>query len=195
MAGLFAMFAEDFEAVERNDVSAKSRLETLLCCSTLHAIAIYRLAHLLEARFSVPLLPRMLSQLARFLTGVEIHPSARIGRRFFIDHGTGVVIGETTEIGDDCVLFHAVTLGGTGKQAGKRHPTLGNNVFVGTGATLLGPITVGDDARIGAGAFIHMRDVPPDSTVVGVPAQIVKADGARVTRELPRTKLPLSSSQ
>ena len=122
------------------------------------------------------------------LTGVEIHPAARIGRRFFIDHGTGVVIGETAEIGSDCVLFHNVTLGGTGKHEGKRHPTLEDGVFVGTGATLLGPIHVGRGAKIGAGAFVHMRDVPADTTVVGMPARIVKRSGHRVDEELPRAQ-------
>jgi serine O-acetyltransferase len=136
------------------------------------------------------LLPRSLSALGRFLTGVEIHPGAEIGRRFFIDHGTGVVIGETAKVGDDCVMFHNVTLGGTGKHTGKRHPTIGDEVFIGTGATLLGPITVGSRAKIGANCFIHMRDVPADCTVVGVPARIVKQNGQRVERDLPVTRLP-----
>lgn len=181
---------EDLQAVLDNDAAARSRLETLLFHQPLHAIWLYRLAHWLHAEVRVPLLPRFLSALAHFLTGVEIHPGARIGRRFFIDHGSGVVIGETAEIGDRCVLFHNVTLGGTGKHAGKRHPSLGDDVFVGTGATLLGPIRVGSRVKIGAGAFIHMRDVPADVTVVGVPARIVKRNGRRVEEELPRTVVP-----
>lgn len=185
--------AEDLRVVARHDPAARSTLETLLCHTPLHAIFIYRIAHALHTRFSLPLLPRMLSALGRFLTGVEIHPGARIGRRFFIDHGTGVVIGETARIGDDCVLFHNVTLGGTGKHRGKRHPSLGNGVLVGTGATLLGPITVGDRAKIGAGAFVRMHDVPSDCTAAGTPARIVKRAGARVDEELPRTQLTLDS--
>lgn len=181
---------DDLNAVLANDAAAHGWLETALTHSPLHAIWIYRLAHWLSSEWRVPILPRLLSAVARTLTGVEIHPAAKIGRRFFIDHGTGVVIGETATIGDDCVMFHNVTLGGTGKHAGKRHPTLGDRVFVGTGATLLGPITVGSDAKIGAGAFVHMRDVPPRCTVVGMPAHIVKLDGDRVELELPRTKVP-----
>lgn len=184
---------EDLDAVLANDPASRSRLEALLVHSPLHAILIYRLAHLLHSGFGVPLLPRVLSNLARAFTGVEIHPAARIGRRFFIDHGTGVVIGETSEIGDDCVLFHNVTLGGTGKHTGKRHPTLRDRVFVGTGATLLGPLTVGSDVKIGAQSFLHMRDVPPDCTVVGAPARMVKEHGERVERELERTTEPEDS--
>jgi serine O-acetyltransferase len=180
--------ARDLDAVLENDAAARSRLETALFHQPLHAIWIHRLAHWLHEELRVPLLPRFLSALAHFLTGVEIHPGARIGVPFFIDHGSGVVIGETAVIGDRCVLFHNVTLGGTGKHEGKRHPTVGDDVFIGTGATLLGPIHVGDRARIGAGAFIHMRDVPPDTTVVGVPARIVKRDGRRVEEELARTE-------
>ncbi len=182
---MLRLFREDLRAVLQNDAAARSTVETVLAHSPLHAIWIYRIAHALYA-LGLPWLPRLLSAFARFGTGVEIHPAARIGRRFFIDHGTGVVIGETAEIGDDCVMFHNVTLGGTGKHEGKRHPTLGDSVFVGTGATLLGPIRVGRGARIGAGAFIHMRDVPAETTVVGVPARIVKQDGTRVDAELPR---------
>jgi len=182
---VFRILAEDLRAVHLNDAAAKSYLETALCHTPLHAIWIYRLAHFLHLSLGVPVLPRMLSAFARFLTGVEIHPGARIGHRFFIDHGTGVVIGETASIGDDCVLFHNVTLGGTGKHHGKRHP-----VLVGTGATLLGPITVGANARIGAGSFVRMHDVPRDCTVVGAPARIVKLAGDRVDRELVATQLP-----
>ncbi len=182
-------FMNDLEAVLENDAAATSSVETLLFHQPLHAIAIHRMGHWLHEQ-GVPLLPRLLSALAHFLTGVEIHPTARIGQSFFIDHGSGVVIGETTEIGDRCVMFHNVTLGGTGKHRGKRHPTVGDDVFIGTGATLLGPIHVGSNAKVGAGAFIHMRDVPADTTVVGAPARIVKRDGQRVEQELCRTILP-----
>jgi serine O-acetyltransferase len=191
---VFPTLFEDLQAVLDNDAAAHGYVETALAHSPLHAIWAYRLAHFLGARLGLPLVPRLLSSLARLFTGVEIHPAARIGRRFFIDHGTGVVIGETTVIGDDCVMFHNVTLGGTGKHTGKRHPTLEDRVFVGTGATLLGPIHVGHDAKIGAGAFIHMRDVPAATTVVGMPARIVKQDGQRVDAELPRTVAPSDTS-
>ncbi len=181
------MFLEDLQAVLENDAAAQSYLETILFHQPLHAIWIYRIAHWLHQELRLPLLPRFLSAVAHFLTGVEIHPAARIGEPFFIDHGSGVVIGETAEIGDRCVMFHNVTLGGMGKHRGKRHPTLGDDVFIGTGATLLGPISVGGNTKIGAGAFIHMRDVPPNTTVVGVPARIVKRGGERVEEELART--------
>ncbi len=184
---------EDVDVVHRNDPSAKSRLETLLFHTTLHAIWLHRLAHLLHTRLRLPLVPRLVSMLSRFWTGVEIHPAAKIGRRCFIDHGTGVVVGETAEVGDDCVLFHNVTLGGTGKHRGKRHPTLEDNVYVGTGAILLGPVTVGRNSKIGANSFVRMRDVPPDCTVVGVPARIVRKDDKRVDLELPETKLSEAS--
>ncbi len=180
---------EDVGAVHRNDPAAKSYLETLLAHTPLHAILLHRVAHFLHARLRLPLVPRIISALSRFWTGVEIHPGARIGRRCFIDHGTGVVMGETVEIGDDCVLFHNVTLGGTGKHRGKRHPTLRDNVYVGTGAVVLGPVTVGSNSKIGANCVVRMRDVPPNCTVVGVPARIVKRDGERVDLELPETKL------
>jgi serine O-acetyltransferase len=186
---VFRTFVEDLRAVHANDAAATSYLETLLAHTPLHAIALYRIAHWLHATLHVPVLPRVISTLARFWTGVEIHPAARIGRRFFIDHGTGVVIGETAEIGDDCVLFHNVTLGGTGKHRGKRHPTLHDRVYVGTGATLLGPITVGPNAKIGANAFIRMHDVPPDCTAAGVPARIVKRKGETADEDLPGTVL------
>ncbi len=186
---MFRAFVEDLNAVVQNDPAATSRLDTLLCHLPLHAVWVYRVAHVASERWRIPLLPRLLSVLARVWTGVEIHPGARIGRAFFIDHGVGVVIGETAEIGDHCVMFHNVTLGGTGKHRGKRHPTVCNNVLIGTGATLLGPITIGANSRVGANAFIHMHDVPPDSTAVGVPARLVKRGGIRVSEELPRTRL------
>ena len=190
MAGLLTTLRGDLDAVHRNDPAAHNRLETALCHTPLHALVLHRVAHVLHARWRVPLLPRLLQVLGRFWSGVEIHPGARIGQGLFIDHGTAVVIGETAEIGDDCVLFHNVTLGGTGRYAGKRHPSLGNNVYVGTGAILLGPIRVGDNSRVGANSFIIMRDVPPDCTVVGVPARIVKERSERVDKELPATRPP-----
>ncbi len=186
---MFDRLREDIDAVLEHDAAARNRLEVLLCHTALHAIAIHRLAHRLHGA-GLPLLARLLSSLARFWAGVEIHPGARIGRRFFIDHGTGVVIGETARIGDDCVLFHGVTLGGTGRHRGKRHPTLHDGVLIGTGATLLGPLTVGAGSKIGAAAFIIMRDVPEDCTVVGAPARIVKLAGERVDLPLERTKEP-----
>lgn len=175
---------EDIRACFRNDPACRN-IEFLLYPG-FHAITAHRFIHLLyKAR--IPFLPRVLSQVVRFLTGLEIHPGATIGPGFFVDHGMGVVIGETTEIGRNCVLFHNVTLGGTGKHQGKRHPTLGDNVFVGTGAILLGPINVGDNVRIGANSFIVMRDVPSDTTVAGVPGKIVRRGRSKVDEELPAT--------
>ena len=177
---------DDIKAIYRNDPAAKN-IEFILYPG-FQAILFHRFIHWLW-KLGLPFFPRLLSQISRFLTGLEIHPGAKIGRGFFVDHGAGLVIGETTEIGDNCVLFHNVTLGGTGKHKGKRHPTLGNNVLVGTGAVLLGPITVGDNAKIGANSFIFMRDVPANCTVAGTPARIVKRDGIPVDEELPRTQV------
>lgn len=181
---------EDIRAVRRNDPAAHSWTEVLLCHTPLHAILLHRVAHWLHARLRLRLLARLLSVVNRFWTGVEIHPGARIGKGFFLDHGAGVVIGETALVGDFCVVFHNVTLGGTGKYHGQRHPMVGNHVFIGTNTVLLGPIRVGDRARVGANAFVINRDIPPDSTVVGTPARIVKLDGKRVDVELPRTVPP-----
>ncbi|MCK4404558.1 MAG: serine O-acetyltransferase [candidate division Zixibacteria bacterium] len=175
---------EDIKAIYRNDPAVRN-IEFLLYPG-LHAILIHRFTHLLW-RMKIPLIPRLLSQISRFFTGIEIHPGARIGKRFFIDHGTGVVIGETTQIGDNCVLFHNVTLGGTGKHKGKRHPTIGNNVMIGTGAILLGPIKVGNNVKIGANTFILMRDVPDNTTVAGTPGRIVKVNGQGVDIRLPKS--------
>ncbi len=169
MLGLFARAREDIRAIKARDPAARNgSLEILLTTPGLHAQWAYRLAHALWLR-RVPLLPRLISHYARFLTGIEIHPGATIGRRFFIDHGMGVVVGETAEIGDDVNLFQGVTLGGTGKEMGKRHPTLGNGVTVGVGAHILGAVNIGDGARVGGGAVV-LRDVPPHTTAVGVPA-------------------------
>jgi serine O-acetyltransferase len=172
---------EDIKAIYRNDPAVRN-IEFLLYPG-LHAIIIHRFTHLLW-KLKIPFLPRLLSQISRFLTGIEIHPGAKVGKGFFIDHGMGVVIGETTEIGDNCVLFHNVTLGGTGKHKGKRHPTLGNNVMVGTGAILLGPIRVGNNVKIGANTFILMQDVPDNTTVAGIPGRIVKMNGQSVSVKL-----------
>jgi len=170
---LFSSIRDDIDAVLDRDPAAKSRLEVVL-----HALWGYRVHHWLWIhgwRF----LARALSQAARLITGIEIHPGAEIGRRFFVDHGMGVVIGETTIIGDDVTLYQGVTLGGTGKESGKRHPTIGNNVVIGAGARVLGNIVIGENCRIGAGSVV-LRDVPDNSTVVGVPGHIVLRQGKRV---------------
>ena len=165
----------DFKIIFERDPAANNWLEVLICYPGVHALALHRLAKWLW-RNRVPLLPRFLSHLGRFLTGIEIHPGATIGKGVFIDHGMGVVIGETAIVGDYCLIYQNVTLGGTGKQTGKRHPTLGSNVVVGAGAKVLGNINIGDDVRVGAGSIV-LRDVPDDSTVVGVPGRIVSRTG------------------
>ena len=178
MPHLLALIREDVANVVEHDPAAKSRLEVFLCYSGLHAVWFYRMNHWLwNHRFF--LLARMLSQAARFLTGIEIHPGARIGRRLFIDHGNGVVIGETAIVGDDITFYQGVTLGGTGKEHGKRHPTIEDGVVVGGGAKILGNITVGKNCRIGAGSVV-LRNVPDNSTVVGVPGHIIFREGKRV---------------
>ena len=174
------MLMETLRAYQRRDPAARSCLEILLLYAGVHATLYYRFAHWLH-RHQLCFLARFISQWARFWTGIEIHPGAVIGRRLVIDHGTGIVIGETAEIGDDVLLYQGVTLGGTGKEMGKRHPTLGSNVMVGAGARVLGPITVHDNARIAAGAVV-LQDVPANATAVGVPAQIVRVNGERVRR-------------
>jgi serine O-acetyltransferase len=177
---------EDIRAIYRNDPAVRN-IEFLLYPG-LHAVIMHRFTQFLW-RLKIPFLPRLLSQISRFWTGIEIHPGAKIGKGFFIDHGMGVVIGETTEIGNNCVLFHNVTLGGTGKHKGKRHPTLGNNVMVGTGAILLGPIKVGNNVKIGANTFILMQDVPDNTTVAGTPGRIVKMNGQSVSIKLSPSKI------
>jgi len=169
---------EQVETIFREDPAAKSVIEVLLCYPGFHAVLAHRVAHKLYG-WGVPLLPRVISQISRFLTGIEIHPGATIGHRFFIDHGMGVVIGETAEIGSDVTIYQGVTLGGTGFASGKRHPTVEDNVTIGSGAKLLGPITVGHGAKVGANSVI-VRDVPPNSTVVGNPGHPVRVDGRRV---------------
>jgi len=170
---MFGAVREQIETIFREDPAAKSVLEIILCYPGFHAILLHRIAHQLYLNgLSLP--ARFISQFSRFLTGIEIHPGARIGRRFFIDHGMGVVIGETSEIGDDVLLYQNVTLGGTGKERGKRHPTIGNNVVIGTGAKVLGNIFVGNFVKVGAGSVV-IRSVPDNSTVIGIPGRIVRA--------------------
>lgn len=178
MPHLLSLIREDVTNVMDHDPAAKSRLEVFTCYSGLHAVWFYRMNHWLW-NHGFLLLARWLSQVARWLTGIEIHPAATIGRRLFIDHGMGVVIGETSVIGDDVTLYQGVTLGGTGKEHGKRHPTLEDEVVVGGGAKILGNITIGKNCRIGAGSVV-LRNVPEDSTVVGVPGHIVFREGKRV---------------
>lgn len=180
---MLAIF-EDIKATYRNDPACRS-IEFILYPG-FQAITFHRFIHLLW-NLKVPFFPRLLSQIGRFLTGLEIHPGAEIGKGYFCDHGAGVVIGETTIIGNYCVMFHNVTLGGTGKHEGKRHPTIGNNVLIGTGATLLGPITVGDNVKIGANSFVVMKDVPDNCTVAGTPATITRRNGEYCHEELPPT--------
>ena len=170
--------AADLAIIKERDPAARSTLEILLCYPGFHALVMHRISHRLW-RLRVPLLPRLLSQVGRLFTGIEIHPGARIGRGVFIDHGMGVVIGETAVIGNHCLLYQGVTLGGTGKQHGKRHPTLKENVVVGAGAKVLGAITVGANTRIGAGSVL-LRDVASDSTVVGIPGRVIHQSGVRI---------------
>lgn len=181
----------DIAAVRDRDPAARNDAEVLLLYSGVHAILAYRVAHKLY--LGKKYLPaRAVSQLAKFITGIEIHPGATIGRGLVIDHGSGVVIGETAEIGDNCTLYQGVTLGGTGKDTGKRHPTLGNNVMVGAGAKVLGPFRIGDNAKIAAGAVV-LEEIPANATAVGIPARVVKRDGVRVMsceEELDQVHLP-----
>jgi serine O-acetyltransferase len=178
MPHFLALIREDVATVLERDPAAKSRLEVFLCYSGLHAVWFFRMNHWFW-KHGFFLLGRWLSQVARFLTGIEIHPGAKIGRRLFIDHGLGVVIGETAVVGDDVTLYQGVTLGGTGKEHGKRHPTIEDSVVIGGGAKVLGNITVGRNCRIGAGSVV-LRNVPEDSTVVGVPGHIIFREGKRV---------------
>ncbi|MBQ9805845.1 MAG: serine O-acetyltransferase [Clostridia bacterium] len=179
---------ETVETVKERDPAARSTAEVLLLYSGVHAIMAHRVAHKLYKKgnyFSA----RAVSQAARFVTGIEIHPAAQIGKRFFIDHGMGVVIGETAEIGDDCTIYQGVTLGGTGKDVGKRHPTLGNNVMVGAGAKVLGPLKIGSNTKIAANAVV-LHEVPENSTAVGIPAKVVKRNGQKVKNDLDQIHIP-----
>ena len=175
---MLAHIKQDLQAVFDRDPAATSKLEVILTYAGFHALLAYRISHRLKS-MGVPFFPRAISQLARWLTGVEIHPSAKIGTGFLIDHGMGVVIGETAEIGDYVTLFQGVTLGGTGKERGKRHPTLGNHVVVGAGAKILGGITIGDNVKIGANSVV-LKNVAANSTVIGVPGRVIKSQGERL---------------
>jgi serine O-acetyltransferase len=187
--GLIADLKELVSAAKERDPAAVSTLEIIFTYSGVHAILNHRVAHWLH-KHKVPFLPRLISQKSRFFTGIEIHPGAQIGKKLFIDHGMGVVIGETTIIGDNVTLFQGVTLGGTGKERGKRHPTIGNNVVISAGAKVLGSITIGNNVIIGAGAVV-INSVPDDCTVVGVPGRIVKIKGEKVlSDEFHRMNLP-----
>ncbi|MBE6702769.1 MAG: serine O-acetyltransferase [Ruminococcaceae bacterium] len=178
----------DIAAFRQRDPAAKSDLEVVLLYSGLHARLAHRLSHALYTKGRV-IAARAVSQGAKVLTGIEIHPGAKIGRGLVIDHGSGVVIGETAEIGDNCTLYQGVTLGGTGKDVGKRHPTLGNNVMVGAGAKILGPMTIGNNAKIAAGAVV-LDEIPADSTAVGIPARVVRVGGERVANDLDQIHIP-----
>lgn len=185
----FRQLRDDIKAVLERDPAARNSLEVLLLYSGVNAVFWHRISHFLF-NHNLKFIARWISQSVKFFTGIEIHPGATIGKRFFIDHGMGVVIGETAIIGDDCTIYQGVTLGGTGKDIGKRHPTLGNNVMVGSGAKILGPFTVGDNSKIAAGAVV-LSEVPPNSTCVGVPARIVKREGVKVyENDLDQIKIP-----
>jgi serine O-acetyltransferase len=179
---------EDIAVVFEQDPAARSYLEVILTYSGLHAIWAHRIAHAFFKR-KFYFLARVISQISRFFTGIEIHPGAKIGRRLFIDHGMGVVIGETCEIGDNVTVFQGVTLGGTGKEKGKRHPTIKDNALIATGAKVLGSITIGENSKIGAGSVV-LKEVPPNSTVVGVPGRVVIQDGKRIGKDLDHCDLP-----
>ncbi len=185
---LFKNIAYDVRAVLERDPAARSGIEVLLLYPGIQAVLWHKVAHFFY-KHHMKLLARWISQCTRFWTGIEIHPGATVGRGLFIDHGMGVVIGETAVIGDDCTIYQGVTLGGTGKEKGKRHPTLGNNVMVGSGAKVLGPFTVGDNSKIAAGAVV-LSEVPPNSTCVGVPARIVKREGVRCKADLDQITIP-----
>jgi serine O-acetyltransferase len=184
MISVFQSFREDVAAVLERDPAARSYLEVVLCYSGLHALWFHRINHWLWTH-NLHLLARWLSQWARFFTGIEIHPGAQIGHRLFIDHGLSVVIGETSVVGDDVTMYQGVTLGGTGKEKGKRHPTIGNDVVIGSGAKVLGNITVGNNCRVGAGSVV-LRSIPDNSTIVGVPGHIVLRNGKRVVISDPK---------
>lgn len=184
---------DDVNVIKDRDPAAKSTLEVLLTYSGLHAVLAYRVSHALYKKEHY-LSARLISQGARFLTGIEIHPGATIGKGLFIDHGSGVVIGETAEIGDNCTLYQGVTLGGTGKDTGKRHPTLGDNVMCGAGSKVLGPFTVGDNSKVAANAVV-LKEIPPDCTAVGIPARVVKRGEHRVSQDLDQIHIPDPTAQ
>jgi serine O-acetyltransferase len=175
---MFKNIREDIRSIKERDPAARTSFEVLFLYSGLHAVIAYRISHWLYIH-KLYILARFISQISKFLTGIEIHPGAKIGKGLFIDHGSGVVIGETSEVGDYCTIYQGVTLGGTGKEKGKRHPTIGNNVMVGSGAKILGPFKVGDNSKVAANAVV-LEEVPSDCTAVGVPARIVKRNGQKI---------------
>ena len=185
---VFSRMNEDINCILEQDPAARGAIEVVLTYSGLHAVWSHRIAHAFYKK-RLLFLARLISQISRFFTGIEIHPGATIGRRLFIDHGMGIVIGETCEIGDDVTLYQGVTLGGTGKEKGKRHPTLANNVLVASGAKVLGSITIGENSKVGAGSVV-LKDVPPDSTVVGVPGKVVITNGVRVKSKHDHQHMP-----
>lgn len=185
---IFSEIAYDIKAILERDPAARNCLEVFFLYPGLHAVIWHRVAHFFY-KCKLKFIARTISQLVRFFTGIEIHPGAKIGKGLFIDHGMGVVIGETTVIGDNCTVYQGATLGGTGKETGKRHPTLGNNVMVGSGAKVLGPFEVGDNSKIAAGAVV-LSAVPENSTCVGVPATIVKRSGVRIDADLDQVTIP-----
>jgi serine O-acetyltransferase len=189
---MFEKIRYDLNAIKSRDPAARNKLEIFLLYSGFHAVFWYRLSHWLFVHRCF-FLARLVSQVTKFFTGIEIHPGAQIGKGLMIDHGTGVVIGETTIIGDDCTLYQGVTLGGTGKDVGKRHPTLGNNVMVGSGAKVLGPFKVGDNSKIASNAVV-LTEIPPNCTAVGVPARVVKRNGERVN-DMDQVHIPDPVSQ
>lgn len=184
---IFKLIKQEIKTIKEKDPAAKSTLEIVLLYQGFHALILHRLAHKLY-KLKVPFLPRFISQFSRFITGIEIHPGATIGKNFFIDHGMGVVIGETAIIGDNCLVYQGVTLGGTGKEKGKRHPTIGNNVTLGAGAILLGNITIGDNSNVGAGSVV-IKSAKENSTLVGVPARVIKEKNF-VQGKLMHNKIP-----
>lgn len=184
----FKRLKEDVDVVFDQDPAARSMIEVVLTYSGLHAIWAHRLAHAFYKR-KMLFIARLISQISRFFTGIEIHPGAKIGRRFFIDHGMGVVIGETCEIGDNVTVYQGVTLGGTGKEKGKRHPTIKDNVLIATGARVLGSIVIGENSKVGAGSVV-LKNVPANSTVVGIPGRVVIKDGQKIKHDLNHSDLP-----
>lgn len=185
---MFKYMREDIASVFENDPAARSKIEVVLTYAGLHAIWSHRMAHFFFKK-KLYFIARLISQVSRFFTGIEIHPGATIGRNFFIDHGMGVVIGETCEIGDHVTVFQGVTLGGTGKEKGKRHPTIENYAMIAAGAKVLGNITIGENAKVGSGSVV-LKDVPPNSTVVGIPGRVVVKDGRKVKPDLNHSDLP-----
>ena len=184
----FREVGEDIRNIVEKDPAARNGFEVLICYPGIWSLIMHRPAHWLY-KHNIKLLARIISQLTRWFTGIEIHPGATIGRRCFIDHGMGIIIGETTEIGDDVTIYQGVTLGGTGKDTGKRHPTIGNRVMISSGAKVLGPFKVGDDVKIGAGSVV-LKEVPPGCTVVGIPGTIVKKNGKSTAHDLNQVDLP-----